>query len=384
MGGFIFNLSPQIIAGTDVLDSLGEAVSAYGTRFMLILDPSFKDVELIIKVKQSLEQKGLKLFSFDAIKKSPDTETVLRALKLAEVAHIDGVVVVGNMVTCTVAKAVAGLYNEKASIYSYLEGKPITEKPLPLVQIPTTCDNPFLLANSIYITDSRNRSISALKCRDGVSPLIVFDSNFIKSLSLNAMRQLILSSVTIAVDAYVSRRSNFFSDALLKKAIQLLVATLDAENDALTGQSVEETLVQCAVLISIALGTSSAGLATAVATVGNGRYGVSFSSFLPMLLPHVLKESMTSNLQKVSEVAGCFLKEKHDGNEDLESLSARGIEAITSKLLALELPSRLESLELSSDDLSIVAEAVLAIDFLNYIPRSMTSLDVLDILKQAY
>ena len=56
MGDFVFNLSPSLIAGADVLISLGDHVSKYGFRFMLIVDPAFKDMELLVRIKQSLEQ----------------------------------------------------------------------------------------------------------------------------------------------------------------------------------------------------------------------------------------------------------------------------------------------------------------------------------------
>ena len=382
MADFVFNLSPKIISGADVLLSLGEAVSPYGSRFMLVLDPLFKDIELVVKIKQSLEQKGLKLFSFDAIKRSPDTETVLRALKLAEAARIDGVLVVGDVTTCTVAKAVASLYNEKQAIYTYLEGEPITEKPLPLIQIPTSCNNPFLFSNSVYITDSRNKKVSALRCLQSISPVAIFDSNVFKTVSLNKMREMIFSSIAIATDAYISRRANFFSDALLKKALQSLSLALDAQHDSLVGQTIEETATQCAILISIALGTSSAGLATAVSTIANGRYDIPFSSSLHIMLPHILRDSVVSNLQKVAEVVSLF--EKNEIGSDLEAIAMKGIETISERILSLELPVKLESLDLAIDDLSAMAEAVLTIDFVNYIPRSMTSLDVLEILKNAY
>jgi len=384
MTDFVFNLSPKIISGVDVLLSLGETVSTYGSRFMLILDSSFKDVEIVMKIKQSLEQRGLNLFSFDVVKNSPDTETVLRVLKLAEAAHIDGVVVVGDVVACTIAKAVALLYKEKKTIYNYLEGEPIKEEALPLIQIPTTCNNPFLLTSSIYITDSRNRTISLLKSRENISPVVVFDSNVLKSVSLNKMREMIFSSVAIVVDAYISRRSNFFSDALLKKALQLLSFALDAEHDSLVGKTVEEAITQATVLTSIALSNSSLGLATAISTIGNGRYDISFASFLHIMLPHILSDSITSNLQKIAEVVSIFTKDNFDNTVDLESKTLEGIEIISKNLLALELPVKLRSLDLTLDDLSGMAEAILGVDFINYIPRSMTSLDVLEILKKAY
>ena len=384
MGDFVFNLSPNIIAGTDVLISLGENVAKYGSRFMLIVDPLFKNVELLIKLKQSLEQKGLKLFTFDAIEKSPDAETVMRALKLGRAACVDAVIVVGDVVACSVAKAVVVLYDEKESIYNYLEGKPLENIPIPLIQIPTTSDNPFLFSNTIYLTDSRNKAVSALKVQNELSSMVFFDSCVFKNLSLNSLRLMIFSSIAASLDAYVSRKANFFSDALLKKAIFLFVMALDAEHDRKMGQTIEETLVQAFVLEAVAQASSSVGVAVATSTVCNGKYGISFSASQAIMLREVLRDSIHSNLKKVAEVAELFYKSEDALNENLESVVVETCKKIQEQMLNLELPAKIESLELDVDDMTCVAEAVLKLDFVNYIPRAMTSLDILELLKKAY
>lgn len=384
MGDFVFNLSPNLIVGTDVILSLGEHVVKYGSRFMLIQAPSFKDVELLVKIKQSLEQKSIKLFCFDGVKKTADTETVLRVLKLATVAHIDGIIALGDTVTCSVAKAVACLYNEAQPIYKYLEGSLVTEKPLPLIQIPTNCDNPFLFSDFVYLTDSRNRTLSILKCKELACAIALFDSVMYKGLSLNKLRLMIFSSLAVAVDAYVSRRSNFFTDALLKKAISLFVLALSPEHDKIVGQTVEETLIQAGFLTAMATASSKQGLATALAVAGNSRYDISISAILTVMLAFVLEDSIPSNLIKVSEVANLFLDDTKANATGLEDLSLKGIEKIKEKILNLELPVKLQSLGLALEDLTTIAEMALTTDFVNYIPRSMTSLDVLEILKKAY
>ena len=384
MSDFVFNLSPNLIVGTDVILSLGEHVVKYGSRFMLIQDPSFKDVELLVKIKQSLEQKSIKLFGFDGIKKSSDTETVLRALKLAEVAHVDGIIALGDTVTCSIAKAVACLYNETKPIYRCFEGETVNASPLPLVQIPTDCDNPFLFGNSIYLTDSRNRTVSILKCKEDASAIVLFDSALYKSLSLNRLRLMVLSGLSVAVDAYVSRRSNFFTDALLKRAISLFVLALNPEHDKIVGRSVEETLIQATFLTTVATASSKPGLATAIAVAGNTKYDISISTILTVMLGFVLEDSIPSNLIKVAEIANLFLEEGKVNASALEEMSIKGIEKIREKILELELPVKLQSLGLALEDLASIAEIALTVDFINYIPRSMTSVDVLEILKKSY
>ncbi len=379
MSSFVFNLSPNIIAGTDVLISLGESVAKYGSKFMLIADPRFKNAEVLVKIKQSLEQKGLKLFSFDSIGKCPDSETVVRALKIGKAACVDAVVVVGDVVACTVARAVVALYNQADSIYNYLEGVALDEEPIPLIQIPTTSDNPFLFDKTIYLTDSRNRKIATLRVANELSSCVFVDSSVFKNLSLNSLRLMVFSSIAASIDGYVSRKANFFSDALLKKAIALFVLALEPEHDRMVGQTVEETISQAFVLEAMALSSSEQGISVATALLCNAKYETQFASLQTIMLGVVLQDSIHSNLEKVQEVAKLFGAELDFGNGDA-SLS----EFIKEKMLSLELPVKIESLGLALDDMTAVAEDILKLDFINYIPRAMASLDILELLKKVY
>ena len=384
MGDFVFNLSPSLVAGADVLISLGDYVSKYGSRFMLIVDPAFKDMELLVRIKQSLEQKSLKLFSFDGVQKTADTETIMHALRLAQVAHVDGVIALGDVVTCFVAKAVASLYRETKPIYNYLEGELVSELPIPLIQIPTTCNNPFLFSDMVYVCDSRNRDVYGIKCKSDVCSLVLFDSNIYKKISLNNLRLMIFSALTVSFETYISRRANFFSDALIKKAISLYVLALNPEHDRLVGQSIEETMCQAGVLLAMSVKSSSVGFASAIALTTNAKHGVDISSMLSVLSSFVLEDAITSNLSKVADFSQIFLSDNKLININLEELSLKGVEAVRERLLSIELPSKIASLDLVLEDMTSVAEDVLKLDFMNYIPRPLTSNDVLEIIKKAF
>ncbi|MGP1438270.1 MAG: iron-containing alcohol dehydrogenase [Treponema sp.] len=383
MGDFVFNLSPNLIAGADILISLGDYVSKYGSHFMLVVDPNFKDMQLLVRVKQSLEQKSLRLFSFDGIQKSPDTESIIRALRLAQAAHVDGIIALGDITTCSVAKTLASLYNETKSIYNYLEGEPITESPIPLIQIPTTCNNPFLFTNVVYISDSRNKTLYGIKCKEDLCSLVLFDSNIYKGLSLNALRLMVFSGLTIAFEAYISKRSNFFSDALVKKAIYLYILALNPEHDAIIGQTIEETMCQAGVLLAMGAKSSNIGFASAIALATNGKYDVNVSSMLCVLSSFLLQDAISSNLSKVIDFSEMFLANKRPENLSLEDFALKGVKAVRERLLNIELPSTISSLDLALEDMTSIAEDVLTLDFINYIPRSLTSNDVLEIIKKA-
>ena len=166
----------------------------------------------------------------------------------------------------------------------------------------------------------------------------------------------------------------------------MFVLALNQDHDKIIGQSIEETLTQAGILSAMAFKSSSVGLAAAVSIVANGKYNASVSSVLAIMLIAVLQDAVSSNLFKVSEIAFLFLEGKKTdvSNENLEEFSLKGIEVLKEKMLGLELPTKMSNLNLALEDMTSVAEEILTLDFINYIPRLLTSLDALEIIKRLY
>ena len=105
---------------------------------------------------------------------------------------------------------------------------------------------------------------------------------------------------------------------------------------------------------------------------------------LTVLSSFVLEDAISSNLSKVAEFFQIFLDEDKSLGTDLEEISLKGVEVLRQKLLSIELPSKIASLDLVLEDMTSVAEEALKLDFMNYIPRPLTSNDVLEIIKKAF
>ena len=195
---------------------------------------------------------------------------------------------------------------------------------------------------------------------------------------------MIFSALTIAFETYISRRSNFFSDALIKKAISLYIVAINPEHDSIVGQSIEDTICQAAVLLAMGGKSSNVGFASAIALTTNGKYNVDIASMLTVLSSFVIEDAITSNLSKVADFSQSFLRNENPVDMTLEELSYKCVEVIRQRLLNDELPSKIASLDLALEDMTGVAEDTLRFDFMNYIPRSLTSNDVLEIIKKAF
>ena len=383
MADFVFKLSPNIILGNYSLAGIGEEASKFGNNFMFIVDPFFKNLGLIEKLKKSFEEKNISLFTFSGFGKTPDSDTIERALSLARGAHIHGVIACGDIVACSIGRAIAALYNETAAIYDYIEGCPINSEPLPLIQVPTTCNDPFLFGTSNCVLDARSKTVSLLKTQEGLCKLIMFDSNTYAGLAPNAMTAMSLAGLATAFEGYISTKGSFFSETVLGKAVSTYFLSLDPQREKLVGTSRAELISQAACLSAIGIAASAPGLGTAIALAAGGRYGISSALISTVLLPYIINDAIASNLEKTSSVARMIGETMPEGGDAVE-LSKRGIEEIRRRLAEADLPTRLQDMDLTIESLVPVSEDASHLNFINYIPHPMSSQDIFEIIKQAF
>ena len=110
MADFVLKISPQVVLGSYSCARIGHYAAEWGTRYMVIMDPSLKEFDIYKKVQTALTDKRIDFFVFDDIPPAPDTTIIERALKLARDAHIHGILAVGGVKTANVARATAALY----------------------------------------------------------------------------------------------------------------------------------------------------------------------------------------------------------------------------------------------------------------------------------
>ncbi|CEM61086.1 iron-containing alcohol dehydrogenase [Treponema phagedenis] len=382
MADFIFKPLPNIILGNYSLLRIGGEVEKFGSSFMLIIDPMLKGTDLLKTITSSLEKKGISTLVFDGIGSAAETAVINRALELARAAHIGGVIYAGGIAPAGVGRAVAALYNESDDIYDYVEGKPCKADSLPFIAIPTTCRDPFSFSGLSPVLDSRNGKLSLLKVPEKLCSLCIFDPGCYSEVAPNAAIAMILQGIGMAFEGYSSTKTNFFSETVLGKAIELFLISLDPQRDKLVGVPREELIAQAACLTSIGLASSAPGLGTAMALTCSGRYKISSSLISTILLPHVLNYSISSSLNKILILAR-MLKMDTKGMEPL-AIALATIDEVRRLLAQANLPTRLKDLNLTIEQLVPVAEDSMKLSFINYIPYSMTSNDIFEILKQAY
>lgn len=382
MGDFTFRISPNIILGSYTASRLGQFAEEYGSRYMVIVDPLLKEVNLIDKILQPLTEHQVNYFVFDDIPNVANSKTLEQALKLAREGHIQGIIVAGGAKALNVARAVSALFAEKQNLYNYFDDTQITAEPLPLICLPTTLRDMFVFTDKVSIIDSRNQHIKLLKVANNLTKLVVFDSALSVTLSENQTASISLDILCIALEAYLSQKATFFSDMIIEKTLELLSYALDGSPTLSVTTPSEELLCQSGLMASLGSATSSLGAASLLSLCINARFTISRALVSGILLPHIIEDGATFKVDRIAKVARIM----RIGTAEMSDTECaeKFASDIRQRLAKAQLPSRLKDLNISIEQLSLAAEEAGRLELINSVQRSMSSDDLFDMVKKAF
>ena len=382
MADFIFKISPNIILGSYIATRLGQHASDWGDRFMLVVDPILKESGTTAKITQSLDERGVEYFVFDEIPNIANTETLKDALLLARESHVHGVIAVGGGRTLNLAKAVCALYREKGDLYEYIDGKAATTSPLPLICVPATVRDSFIFTDRTPVSDARSTKIRLLKTQNGLCKLVLWDPNLQINLTEKQSACMSIEVLSFAIEGYLSQKSNFFSDMIIEKSVQLLSYALDGVPSLSITTPQEVLLTQGGCMASLGGASSSFGVANLLANAINSRYQISRSLTTAILLPYIIEDAASYRADKLATLAK-LLRACPQETETADAVTAL-TEYVRQKIAKVNIPARLKDLSLTIEQLSLAAEDAGELDLMNSLPRSMTTDDLFDLIKRAY
>lgn len=382
MADLIFKISPDIILGSYTLTRLGQYAKNLGSKFMIIMDPILKDFNLAEKITQPLADRKIDFFIYDNFNDGATTKDIENAVILAKQSHIHGIIAAGGEKAINAGCAVAALYNENRSIYDYIDNPGTAADSIPLICIPGTCRAPYAFTNSIPVTDSRSRQVKQLKIKDNACSLMLWDPNLSLTLTENQNTSLSLETLCLACEAYFSQKASFFSDMFCEKSFELLSYGMDEKKSLDITTPQEILLAQGGCMASLSVSTSSPGIASLLALAINARYKINRSLAATILFPYVIEEVAKFKADKIEKIARIYgtADEKLSRDEAVQSFA----ENIRQKIAKANLPVRLKELNLTMEQLATCAEDAGQLDIMTMLPRSMTTDELFELMKQAY
>ncbi len=382
MADFRFHVPADCFIGQDALYKLPLVLEGGPDRALLVADPGLGEAKTTERLTTILEGRGMQLIAFDDMSERPSSAAVEEAVALARGSRAPLVIGLGGIRTLHVAKAVAALAPGDGSVDRWMDGEPPVRQSLPLVLVPTSYRDPFLLSGGLVLTDARSGGAVFLQARRGVETAVVLDPNALGGLSAKTAAAALLDGAMGAIEGYASSREGFLSDMALKEAIGLYIRALDVTIQRPEDPQARMDAARACFLSGLGLAASSPGLGTAISFAINARWGVPKANLAAVILPYLLESLSRSRPEKIAAIAPLFCEV--DPEEGAAGAAARAVESMRTRLGLLKIPSRLKDFELPLERLVETAEAARRFDFMNFLPRTMTVDDVFDFIKTVY
>jgi len=380
MFNFNFHLPTRIIFGRSVRDALPVELAGMGARtILLVTDPGLTQIGLTSQITDPLIREGLAVPTFSAITSNPTSDEVEAGAAIAREIKADTIVALGGGSPIDVAKGIALVLANGGAYADYQwGGKAITRRSRPLIAIPTTAGTGSEVSKVAVVSDPAN------PFKKGVlSPLMfphvaIVDPELTRTLPVQLTAATGMDAFIHALEAFVGRRANPFTDQLARSAMRtawtyLPRACVDGEDMAS-----REQMMLAALWGGMAMDQAGLGLIHALSGPLTTHLHLHHGLANALLLPAVLRFNLPAiPLARQNLLKELFGLEAGTSEEEL-------VVALTQFVVNLGLPTSLSQLNIPLEliDWDIIAEETTRMVLIGNNPRAALITDCRLILDE--
>ncbi len=386
MKDFIFKLPTKIIFGKGTSLNLKPVLDQYGIKkVMVVTDAGIAGTQGFKDLLAGLESQKVDYVLFAEAVADPPIEAVDAARDVLLGSGADGVIAVGGGSSIDTGKAMCMLATNEGSVREYLFGgtKIVTNRPLPLLAVPTTAGSGSEVTAASVITDDQN-NIKLSVTHEYLMPLAAI----VDPLMHIGMPPMITAStgmdaLTHAIEAYVSLNAEPVSDMYAEKCIEMIgknirTAMYDPADIEARSKMAIASILGAAAMVNAGLGAVH-GISQAMGGIAHTPHGIGNS----LLLPYVMEMNVAGNPGKFAKIAA-LLGEKTEGlsERDAAELSIKAVRKMASDL---RIPDSLKELKIpvTPDMFDTIVDGTMGYRLLAVNPVKVRREDVYKILNKA-
>lgn len=276
-----FAMKTKILSGNDSLDFIKTLKSQ---SVCVVTDKTMGKIGVLEQVTCVLDRAHIQYHIFDSVEANPSLETVQKGLYHIIENKPDVLIAVGGGSVIDAAKAIMYFCIKTKE---ELIHKTKIHKPL-FVAIPTTSGTGSEVTSFSVITDNQTHTKIPITDELMLPDIAILDARFTLSVPPFVTADTGIDVITHALEAYVAKNANAFSDVYAEKALDygfknLLQAFGDGKN-VIARQKMHDA--SC--MAGIAFTNAGLGINHSLAHVIGGRFKISHGRANGILLPHVI------------------------------------------------------------------------------------------------
>lgn len=351
----------KVIFGAGTATLAGREVRALGFRSAaLVTDQGLVGTEVIATVKRSLGDEGIRHQVFSDLAGEPEDVTIDACGRAVAEGGFEVVIGVGGGSVLDTAKGVSILATSGGGVADYIGFGRVGRRGLPKILLPTTAGSGSE-ATRVFAFTERNTSLKSVVYTDfNLAEAVILDPFATVSLPPGLTAETGADVLAHAVESFVSRGANPFSDVLAIQAVRLVGENLRRAYAKASDLEARSNMLMAATTAGLAWGSGGLGAVHALSYVLETAFKIGHARACAALLPHVIQYNAIGNLERYGRIA----KVLGDGLGNVSDREAgRRCAAVVRDLLRdVGLLSGITSFGITSADLPLLVDGALRQD----------------------
>jgi alcohol dehydrogenase class IV len=272
------------------------------SRPLLVTDPFMKECGYVARLLLQLDEGNVSYGVFDQCVADPTTDSVAAALAVFRSGAHDSVIALGGGSSIDTAKAVAVMAERKGPMRQYKVPHVIATG-APIIAVPTTAGTGSEATRVAVISDTETQE-KMLWMGLGLMPVAALvDFELTLSMPYRLTADTGIDSLCHALEAYVSRKANPFTDSVALSAMRTIALNIRTACEEPDNRTAREAMMLAATQGGIAFANASVTLIHGMSRPIGAFYHVPHGLSNAMLLPEITAWSVAGAPQRYAQAA---------------------------------------------------------------------------------
>ena len=371
MRKFNYYQPTEIRFGSGRIQEVGDAVSRWGRRCLLVTVPVFPEFkDLYRNVKQSLEDSGMAVAHFDGVIPNPTTEVVAAGARMAQEHRADVVLGLGGGSSMDTAKAIAVEATHEGTCWDYLffrDSQP-SDRTLPVVAVSTTSGTGSHVTQVAVVTNPEEKVKSAL-----YHPLLfpgtcIVDPELMLTVPGRVTASTGFDVFAHAFESFITPNGSPYTDLISFEAIRLAAAHLPRAVEDGSDLEARTHMAWADTLAGLSIANAGVTLPHGIGMAIGGMYPhVMHGEALAVVYPAILEYTYQAVPDRFARVGRVF--DPSLGELSEAEAAAASVGVIEGFIKQIGMSLCFEDLKVPKEELRALAEASLVLPDYKSHPR---------------
>ena len=296
---------PRVMqVGEGASEQVASVLASLGcSRPLIITDKMMVQLGYVGRIQQSLAQHGLTADVFDDTVPEPTVGSIQSGVARVREGDYDCIIALGGGSPIDSAKAIGILGKFGGEMRDYKFPRLVDQVGLPIIAVPTTAGTGSEVTRFTIITDETNDE-KMLCVGIGFMPVAALvDYNLTLSLPKRITADTGIDALTHAMEAYVSRKANPYSDSQALSAMRLIGPNLRRAYHDGADKAAREAMMLGSTLAGVAFSNASVALVHGMSRPIGAAFHVPHGLSNAMLLPSVTEFSIPAAAERYADCA---------------------------------------------------------------------------------